>query len=75
MTEKQYLTRKEASDYIKSKGIPCSPKTLAKYATIGGSPEYRLFGNRRVVYEAEALDRWIENKLSKPVTSTNQLIN
>ncbi|MCK5296017.1 MAG: DNA-binding protein [Alphaproteobacteria bacterium] len=69
---KEYLTRKEAAEYLTNKGFPISPKTLAKYATVGGSPEYRRFGNRRVVYAVTALDEWAKNKLSAPRFNTSQ---
>lgn len=73
MTDKQYLTRLEASEYLTDiKGLPTSPKTLAKLATVGGSPEYRKFGSRRVVYEVSALDKWVEGKLSAPLSNSSQ---
>ena len=36
------LRRVEAAQYVHDKwGYPCSPKTLAKYAVIGGGPPFR----------------------------------
>ena len=72
--EAKYLTRNEAAKYISSKGIPLSAKTLAKYATVGGSPEFRKFGTQRVVYELNALDQWIEQKLSSPIKHTSEIM-
>jgi hypothetical protein len=73
MVPKQHLTRQEASDYLTNvRGLPTSPKTLAKFATVGGGPEYRKFGSRRVVYEVSALDAWVESKLSRPFANTSQ---
>lgn len=62
MTSK-YLTRAEASAYIATFGISVSPKTLAKYACLGGGPAYRLFG-MRALYTAEDIDTWLAEKIS-----------
>ncbi len=62
--EKQYLTRGEASGYCIKKGFPVSPKTLAKYASIGGGPKFFKFGTARVLYQIEDLDEWIRQRLS-----------
>lgn len=64
-----YLTRPEAAEYIRARGLILSKNTLQKYATVGGGPMYRRFG-RRVVYTPADLDAWIERKLSAPVGST-----
>jgi hypothetical protein len=38
-----HLRRIQAAKYITDTyGIPCSPKTLAKYACVGGGPPFRL---------------------------------
>ena len=68
--EKQYLTRGQASEYCLRKGLPVSPKTLAKYACVGGGPKFRKFGTMRVIYKIEDLDEWIERRLSKLFSST-----
>ena len=62
---KEYLTR----GHIKQ-GLPVSPKTLAKYACVGGGPKFRKFGTMRVIYKVEDLDEWIERRLSKIFSST-----
>lgn len=69
MTEK-FRTRKEASAYISERGLRCAPTTLQKYASIGGGPRYRRFGNRAVYLESD-LDAWIEERLSGPLASTS----
>ena len=56
--EKQFLTRREAAAFVRGKGLPCAPATLAKLATIGGGPSFRKFG-RNVVYMPGELDAWI----------------
>lgn len=66
------LSRRAAAQFIRARGIPSEPSTLAKYATIGGGPSMRKFG-RRVLYEPTALSEWIEEKLSGPRRSTSDL--
>ena len=68
------LRRAEAAQHIHDKwGYPCSPKTLAKYAVVGGGPRFRKAG-RYPLYHPDDLDAWIGGKLSDPVTSTSELI-
>jgi hypothetical protein len=67
------LRRVEAARHIHDKwGYPCSPKTLAKYAVIGGGPRFRKAG-RFPLYHPDDLDRWVNGKLSVLVTSTSAL--
>jgi hypothetical protein len=67
------LRRAEAATHIHHKwGYPCSPKTLAKYAVVGGGPPFRKAG-RYPLYHPGDLDRWVSGKLSVPVTSTSAL--
>jgi hypothetical protein len=51
----RFLTRQEAASYLSQCGLPVSKNTLQKFATIGGGPPYRIFGNRSL-YTVEALD-------------------
>ena len=67
---KEYLTRGQAAEYCIKQGLPVSPKTLAKYACVGGGPKFRKFGMTRVIYKIEDLDEWIERRLSKTFSST-----
>lgn len=60
-----YLNRKQASEYIQAKGLPCAKKTLERLASVGGGPNYQRFGGR-VVYTTEDLESWIEKKLTSP---------
>ena len=62
----KYLTRTEQAAYLKEKyNLKVSPKTLQKLATIGGGPEYDLFGNK-AVSTPEKMDAWVQQKLSPP---------
>jgi hypothetical protein len=67
-----YLRRRAAAEYLREqRGIPCSEKTLAKLACIGGGPIYRRFG-RIPLYLIADLDAYAEAKLSKPIRSTSE---
>jgi hypothetical protein len=67
------LRRAEAAQHIQTKwGYPCSPRTLAKYAVIGGGPLFRKAG-RYPLYHPDDLDTFVRSKLSDPVTSTSAL--
>jgi hypothetical protein len=67
-----YLRRGPAAKYITEKGIDCSPKTLAKWAVVGGGPAFSKFGPWPI-YEPPDLDQWIAEKTSPRVRSTSEL--
>lgn len=69
----RFLSRREASEYLSSLGLPVAVATLAKYATVGGGPEFQSFG-RFPRYLPEALDRWAESRLSAPRKSTSDAV-
>lgn len=72
MNHPAYLRRHGAAEYLHAKwGIPCSKKTLAKLACIGGGPAYHLY-NRTPLYAPADLDAFAEAKLSKLVRSTSE---
>jgi hypothetical protein len=65
--------RVEAAKYVEETfGIPCSPKTLAKLAVVGGGPAFRKAGPYPLYADAD-LDGWALGKLSKRVNSTSEL--
>ncbi len=66
-----FLDRDAGAAYIRAKGLPCTKLTLQKLASVGGGPEFHKFG-KAVRYRPSALDRWIEAKLSGPLSSTSQ---
>lgn len=70
MTEKTYLTRAEAADYITRMGAKTSKHTLQKFATTGGGPVYRRFG-KCALYTRDDLDAWIAERMSAPMRSTS----
>ena len=72
MSGSAYLRRQAAAEYLRTRwGVPCSPKTLAKLACVGGGPVYRRFG-RIPLYLIADLDAYAEAKISKPVQSTSE---
>jgi hypothetical protein len=68
----EYLTRPGAAQYLTARGLPVSKCTLQKWATTGGGPLYRIFGNK-ALYTAADLDAWAQEKLSAPRRSTSDL--
>jgi hypothetical protein len=72
MSEVQYLRRKQAGEYLKSKYGFGAPKTLAKLAVVGGGPEIFYAGPRTPLYTEEKLDDWAQSKIGKPVRSTSE---
>ena len=64
MQQKEYLNRREAAEYLRARGIPCSPATLAKRACVGGGPQMCLFGSSRVLYRPCDLDQWADARLT-----------
>jgi hypothetical protein len=60
---KKYLTRKQASEHLRGRGLPCATASLAKMDPIDGPPIVR-WGRRRVLYEIDALERWASSRLA-----------
>ena len=66
------LRRTEAATYVTGTyGIPCSPKTLAKLAVVGGGPAYRKAGPFPL-YDTDDLNDWAQSKLGPKVRSTSE---
>ena len=70
--KKRYLTRQEFASYLSECGLLVTKNTLQKFATVGGGPEYSIFGNR-ALYTAESLDSWAEARLSAKRKSTSEV--
>lgn len=71
-SHKPRLRRAEVPGYLLSyHGIQIAVTTLAKLASIGGGPPFCKFG-RRVLYEQDALDAWVHQKLSLPRFNTSK---
>ena len=54
----EVLNEKGAANYLR-----ISPKTLQKWRCVGGGPEYRLVGGRRVVYKIKALRSFLDLRI------------
>ena len=67
------LRRDAAAKYITEKtGAPCAPSTLARFASLGGGPEFQKIGHLPF-YTVEDLDAWITSRTSEKVRSTADL--
>jgi hypothetical protein len=72
MSASAYLRRRAAAEYLRQHwGVPCSEKTLAKLACVGGGPAYHRFG-RIPLYTHAGLDEFAQTKIGKPVRSTSE---
>ena len=70
--EKPRLRRSEVPAYLMEKhGIPIAFATLNKLASVGGGPAMQYSG-RSPLYHVDDLDRWANERLSKPVASTSE---
>lgn len=67
------LRRQEAANYItETYNFPCSAKTLAKLAVVGGGPRFFKAG-KFPLHDIPDLDAWAQAKLSEKVSSTAEL--
>ena len=71
MSDATYLLRPEAADFLTERGFHTTKFTLQKYATTGGGPVYRIWGNR-ALYTRDDLLTWAKAKLSEPRRSTSE---
>lgn len=53
------LTTKQASAYLKSKGLPVAPSSLEVYRCTSRGPKYKKIISR-IFYTIEWLDQWAE---------------
>lgn len=66
-----FLNTSQASDYTKERtGHRISPAHFKKLRCVGGGPEFQTWG-RFVVYPRDALDAWIDGRLSERKRSTS----
>lgn len=68
------LNPRQASEYLREKGVTRSPVTLRNLRLKGGGPQFRKLGNS-VYYTPELLDMWIGDRLAALVRSTSDLPN
>jgi hypothetical protein len=73
MRNNKFFTKKQASEYLSQVlGLPVSEKTLSKYITVGGGPNFQKFG-RRVVYQQQFLYEWATSRLSRPYSHSSAI--
>ena len=71
----RYLRRHEAARYItETWGIPCTAKSLAKLAVVGGGPEFRKAGPFPL-YEPGDLDVWCRAKIGPKQKATSDRVH
>ena len=62
--QKDFLSFEDGLDYINEKGISISKSTLYKRTSMNEIP-FRRFGARKIMFEPNILDAWINDQLSK----------
>jgi len=62
--EKKRLNLDEAVAYLNESGVPISKSTVYKN-TMDKTIPFSRFGARRIVFNVEDLDRWVEDRLAK----------
>ena len=65
------LDRKEAAQFLTSRGFKTAPATLAKLACLGGGPAFVNFGRRPLYREADLLS-WAQARTTGPRRSTSE---
>ena len=68
------LNRKQAADYLKSRGLKLSKQTLAIKAMSGKGPRYALIG-RTAYYQQEWLDEWLDSQLKPSAHSFAHMLS
>ena len=64
------MRRREAAAWLTEQGYPVRSATLAKYATVGGGPEFVSYG-RFPLYTPDNLLKWALARCSGPKRSTS----
>jgi len=59
------LTRAELAKTLTEAGYPISRETLRTFASKGGGPPYKIFGNRSMYVLGEAL-KWARGRVTEP---------
>lgn len=72
MQDSNFLTRIQSAEYLTALGFPTTKKTLDKFASIGGGPQFHKFG-ARVLYRPVDLLNWANHRLSGPMASTSDM--
>jgi hypothetical protein len=68
-----YRVRREASEYLQSRGFPVSFSTLNKLCALGEGPEPAVWWGSRPLYTDPTLDAWAEARSRTHAKTTKQL--
>lgn len=71
--EKKRLNLDEAVAYLNESGVPISKSTVYKN-TMAKTIPFSRFGDRRIVFNVEDLDRWVEDRLAKRKNSVTESV-
>lgn len=66
------LTRVESALFLTGMGFPISPGQLQKLASVGGGPEYEVWGKHALSTPPNLLS-WARSRLSAPRNNTSGL--
>jgi len=75
MSLREFVTRREAHEHLKSRGLNCAIATLAKLACVGGGPPITYFGASRrpkPLYRLSDLDAWAECRLHRAISTSGR---
>jgi excisionase family DNA binding protein len=72
--EKDFLPLDEALVYMNNKGFEISKSHLYKLTSLKQIP-FQRWGGRKIVFEREKLDEWLEARLSCDEEKTNHITN
>ncbi len=73
--EKDFLPLDEALNYLNNKGLSISKSHLYKLTSLKQIP-FQRWGGRKIVFEREKLDEWLEARLScDEEKGTNRITN
>ena len=69
----RFFTRVQTAELIRVRfGLPCSRKTLEKWAVVGGGPRFVRSG-ARVLYPEDEIVAWFESRTSGRMASTSAI--
>ena len=71
--EKKMLNMDEAVAYLNESGVPISKSTVYKN-TMDKTIPFSRFGDRRIVFNVEDLDCWVEDRLAKRKNSVTESV-
>jgi len=66
----KYLTRNEATAYLRANGLNCGDGLLSNLAIAGQGPQFRYWG-RRPIYTEEDVSLWLEARLGARIKKTS----